>query len=80
MSQSRMGKKNPNFGRVFTEEQRLNMSKAHLGKVRIQTEEEKLKRSNTMKEKWATIMAAKKKEKVIIFEGEDKFVAPSEAD
>ena len=59
MSQSRMGKKNPNFGRVFTEEQRLNMSKAHLGKVRIQTEEEKLKRSNTMKEKWARIKLEK---------------------
>jgi hypothetical protein len=55
MSQSRIGEKNPNFGRVFTEEQRLNMSKAHLGKVRIQTEEEKLKRSNTMKQKWARI-------------------------
>jgi hypothetical protein len=55
MSYQRMGEKNPNFGRVFTEEQKLNMSKAHLGKVRIQTEEEKLKRSNTMKKKWARI-------------------------
>lgn len=61
MSIQRSGEKNPNFGRVFTEEQRLNMSKAQLGRVRIQTQEEKLKRSNTMKEKWARIKLEKTK-------------------
>jgi hypothetical protein len=32
---------------------------SHLGKIRVQTEEEKLKRSKTMKEKWARIKQTK---------------------
>jgi len=55
MSVQRSGKNNPNYGKVFSEKVRLNMSNAHKGHLRIQSEEEKIKRSNTMKEKWARI-------------------------
>ena len=59
MSLSRLGDKNPNYGKKMSEEQRIKLVLSHLGKVRVQSEEEKLKRSKTMKEKWARIKANK---------------------
>ena len=59
MSLSRLGDKNPNYGKKISEEQRIKLVLSHLGKVRVQSEEEKLKRSKTMKEKWARIKANK---------------------
>lgn len=59
MSKSRSGEKNVWFGKKFSEEYRKKISLGHLKIARTQTEEEKLKRSNAMKEKWARIKAEK---------------------
>lgn len=59
MSESRSGEKNHYFGKKLSEKHREKMRLSHLGKIRVQTEEEKLKRSKTMKEKWARIKQTK---------------------
>lgn len=59
MSESRKGEKNCWFGKKFSEEYREKIRVGHLGISRKQSEEEKLKRSNTMKEKWARIKMEK---------------------
>lgn len=59
MSESRSGEKNHFFGKKLSKEHREKLRLSHLGKIRVQTEEEKLKRSKTMKEKWTRIKQKK---------------------